>query len=82
MPKETVSALIQEIQKSESKNITVDLEAQTVTTPSEAALHFEIEPSRKEKLLQGLDTVALTLKSEEKIKNFEEGYLKKFPWLA
>ena len=45
-------------------------------------MHFEIEPSRKEKLLQGLDTVALTLKSEEKIKNFEEGYLKKFPWLA
>ena len=67
---------------SESKNVTVDLEAQTVTTPSGAILHFEIEPSRKEKLLQGLDPVALTLKSEEKIKNFEEDYFKKFPWLA
>ena len=82
LPKETVSALIQEVQNSESKNVTVDLEAQTVTTPSGAILHFEIEPSRKEKLLQGLDPVALTLKSEEKIKNFEEDYFKKFPWLA
>ena len=53
-----------------------------MTTPSGAVLHFEIEPSRKEKLLQGLDPVALTLKSEEKIKNFEEGYFKKYPWLA
>ena len=82
LPKDTVSALIQELQNSESKNVTVDLEAQTVTTPSGAVLHFEIEPSRKEKLLQGLDPVALTLKSEEKIKNFEEGYFKKYPWLA
>jgi len=77
LPKDTVSALIQELQNSESKNVTVDLEAQTVTTPSGAVLHFEIEPSRKEKLLQGLDPVALTLKSEEKIKNFEDEYFKK-----
>ncbi len=82
LPKDTVSALIQELQNSESKNVTVDLEAQTVTTPSGAVLHFELEPSRKEKLLQGLDPVALTLKSEEKIKNFEDEYFKKFPWLA
>ena len=82
LPKDTVSALIQELQNSESKNVTVDLEAQTVTTPSGAVLHFEIEPSRKEKLLQSLDPVALTLKSEEKIKNFEDEYFKKFPWLA
>lgn len=79
LPKEAVSELIQELQNAESKNVTVDLEAQTVTTPTGAALHFEIEPSRKEKLLQGLDPVALTLKSEEKIKNFEEDYFKKFP---
>ena len=79
LPKDTVSALIQELQNSESKNVTVDLEAQTVTTPSGAVLHFEIEPSRKEKLLQGLDPVALTLKSEEKIKNFEDEYFRKFP---
>lgn len=82
LPKETVSELIQELQNAESKTVTVDLEPQTVTTPSGATLHFEIEPSRKEKLLQGLDPVALTLKSEEKIKNFEEDYFKKFPWLA
>ena len=82
LPKETVTSLIQELQNSPSKDITVDLEAQTVATPSGAVLHFEIEPSRKEKLLQGVDPVALTLKSEEKIKNFEEDYFKKFPWLS
>lgn len=82
LPKDTVSALIQELQNSESKNVTVDLEAQTVTTPSGAVLHFELEPSRKEKLLQGLDPVALTLKSEEEDQNFEDEYFKKFPWLA
>lgn len=36
LPKEAVSELIQELQNAESKNVTVDLEAQTVTTPTGA----------------------------------------------
>lgn len=41
-------------------------------------MHFEIEPSRKEKLLQGLDPVALTLKSEEKIKTLKTSTSRNF----
>ena len=66
LPKETVSALIQEVQNSESKNVTVDLEAQNRDDSLGRILHFETSRLEKKKLLQGLDPVALTLKSEEK----------------
>lgn len=76
------SSLMQELSTNESKSITIDLEAQTIKTPSGTVIAFDIEPSRKEKLLKGLDPVGLTLKSKDKIKKFEEKYFKQFPWLA
>ncbi len=73
---------MQELSTNESKSITIDLEVQTIKTPSGTVIAFDIEPSRKEKLLKGLDPVGLTLKSKDKIKKFEEKYFKQFPWLA
>ena len=50
----------------------VDLESQTVTAPSGQTYRFEIEASRKEKMLKGLDAIGETLEHVSAIDRFEE----------
>jgi 3-isopropylmalate/(R)-2-methylmalate dehydratase small subunit len=52
--------------------LTVDLERQRVTDAAGNSHPFEIDPSRKHKLMLGLDDIALTLKLSDKIKAYEE----------
>lgn len=56
--------------KNESGEIEVDLENQTLHTPTEK-IPFEIDTYKKKILLEGLDDIALTLKYEDKISKFE-----------
>jgi len=51
---------------------TVDLEAQTVVSPSGVNYRFEIDPSRKEKMLKGLDAIGETLEHASDIDRFEQ----------
>jgi 3-isopropylmalate/(R)-2-methylmalate dehydratase small subunit len=50
----------------------IDLEAQTVVSPSGAVFHFDIDPSRKEKMLKGLDAIGETLEHAGDIDRFEQ----------
>jgi 3-isopropylmalate dehydratase small subunit len=50
----------------------VDLESQTVTSPSGQKFHFEIDAARKEKMLKGLDAIGETLEHKDAIDRFEE----------
>jgi len=59
----------------------VDLAAQTVTAPSGAQFRFEIDPARKEKLLQGLDSIGETLQHAADIDVFETRQALAQPWL-
>ena len=61
--------------------LTVDLEKQQVTRPGGQVIRFEIEPFKKEILLQGLDDIALTLKRAGAISGFEERQRHEMPWL-
>jgi 3-isopropylmalate/(R)-2-methylmalate dehydratase small subunit len=61
--------------------ISVDLEAQTFSTPDGETVAFEIEPSRKRRLLLGLDDIDLTLQHDAAIAAFEETYRAGRPWL-
>ncbi|MGF1528404.1 MAG: 3-isopropylmalate dehydratase small subunit [Candidatus Competibacterales bacterium] len=58
----------------------VDLPAQTVTAHGETT-PFEIEPYRKDRLLQGLDDIALTLQQAAAIRAYEERRRTEAPWL-
>ena len=51
--------------------IEVDLELQQIRTPS-SVISFEIDPYKKKILLEGLDDIALTLRYEDKINQFEK----------
>lgn len=55
-----VQILTREVVASDHR-VTVDLEAQTVTSPSGRIMHFDIDAARKRKMLQGLDAIDETL---------------------
>ena len=56
-----------------NSEIEVDLEKQTITIGGEIET-FNIEPHRKKILLEGLDDIAITLKHEDKISNYEKSH--------
>ena len=59
----------------------VDLDTQTVTTPFQDRFTFEIDPFRKMCLLNGLDEISLTEKSEAAIAAHEAKVAGTQPWL-
>ena len=61
--------------------ISIDLEAQTVSVAGENIARFEIDAFRKHCMLNGLDDIALTLQHADEIKTFEEKRKKTAPWL-
>ena len=59
----------------------VDLEKQLITTKFGEEIPFAIEPTRKHRLLNGLDDIALTLQHAEAIRAYEERRRQEAPWL-
>lgn len=54
-----------------SQEVTIDLERQVILV-ADAVYPFEIDSTWKNKLINGLDDIAITLTYEQKIKEFEE----------
>lgn len=80
-PVAVVDQLFAECQANEGYRLTVDLAAQTVTTPSGASFGFDITAHRKHCLLNGLDEIGLTLQHADEIKAFEAKRRQQQPWL-
>ncbi len=59
----------------------IDLEAQTVTSPSGAVFRFDIDAQRKAKMLQGLDAIGETLQAAPAIDLYEQKRALDRPWL-
>lgn len=58
----------------------IDLESQTVVD-GEQAYDFAIDPALKQKMLNGMDDIDMTLAEVELIKTFEEKHKAMQPWL-
>lgn len=67
-----MDVLFQTFDREPGYQLTVDLPAQTVCDQHGFAASFPIDPARKDFLVQGLDDIALTLKSLAKIEAFEQ----------
>jgi len=76
-----MDVLFAETEAQEGYKLTVDLEEQTVTTPSGQSFYFEVDDFRKHCLLNGLDDIGLTLQSSEAIKTYEAARETTAPWL-
>lgn len=74
LPAGRVEALFGAVRATPGYALTVDLAAQTVTAPDGTADAFEINPFRKEMLLNGWDQIGLTLRHEARIAAFEQAH--------
>ena len=77
----TVQGLFAEVEATEGYTLTVDLAAQTVTTPEQRVLHFEIDNFRKNALLQGMDNIGWTLSHDDEIAVYEARRKQEAPWI-
>ena len=75
-----VQALMEEA-KGGNHLVTIDLEAQSVVSPSGKTFTFEIDPVRKHKMLNGLDSIAETLQEAKSIDVYEMKRALSQPWL-
>jgi 3-isopropylmalate/(R)-2-methylmalate dehydratase small subunit len=66
-----VDRLFREVQAHPGMKLTVDLPAQTVSTGDWSA-QFQLDPFRKQVLLEGLDDIALMLQHEPAITAYEQ----------
>ena len=80
LPATQVQALMDEA-KGGNHLVTVDLEAQTLVSPSGQTFRFEIDPVRKAKMLQGLDSIGETLQAAAAIDTYEMKRALAQPWL-
>jgi len=80
LPQEKVGGLISLIENTPGLSLQIDLAAQTVTGPEGFSASFDIDPYRKELLLNGWDDISLTLNREGKISSYEQKNSQ--PWRA
>ena len=78
LPQEAIDRLME---VAATDPITVDLENQVVTTPFQDRFAFEIDPFRKMCLLEGLDEISLTEKSDAAIGAYEHKLDAERPWM-
>ena len=81
LPEGQVAVLMDDAQNGANARITVDLEAQTVTSSDGHSFHFEVDPFRKHCLLNGLDDIDLTLEKSAAIDAFEKTAATLRPWV-
>ncbi|MFZ2312494.1 MAG: 3-isopropylmalate dehydratase small subunit [Methylobacter sp.] len=79
LPADVVDSLFKELVT--GYQLTIDLETQKITTPSSREIGFDVDETRKYRLLNGLDDIALTLQHADKIKAYEAERAKRAPWL-
>jgi len=81
LSEEQMDSLFAECEETGGYELTVDLAAQTVTTPSGQAYGFEVDAFRKNNLLRGLDDIGLTLEHADEIRSYEKRRAVEAPWL-
>jgi len=79
LPQDAVDRLV-EVAKTDP--VTIDLETMTVTTPYQDRFAFEMDPFRRDCLMQGLDEVGLTLAKDTVISKYESTVAQSRPWIA
>jgi 3-isopropylmalate/(R)-2-methylmalate dehydratase small subunit len=80
LPADVAADLRRQLHAQPGLEITVDLEAQTVTAPDGARHRFDVDAFRKEMLLSGRDEIALTLGYEAQIADFEARRARERAW--
>ena len=81
LPADVLETLFAKVLATPGFKLTVDLEKQTISGPDGVSIAFNVDPFRKECLLNGWDDIGLTLRHAEKIRAFEAQRRIEQPWL-
>ena len=81
LPQSEVDKLMDDASRGANAMLTVDLESQEICGPDGGVIKFDIDPFRKHCLLNGLDSIGLTLEKKQSIENFEATTATTRPWL-
>jgi 3-isopropylmalate/(R)-2-methylmalate dehydratase small subunit len=74
-------ALMADAADAENPELDIDLVNQVIRRPNGGEVKFDIDPFRKQCLLDGLDDIGLTMEKGEKIKSYAEQRQHDMPWL-
>jgi 3-isopropylmalate/(R)-2-methylmalate dehydratase small subunit len=74
LPEAQVDELFRRADATAGYKVTVDLPSQSIRDDQRLDLHFDIEPFRKQVLLEGLDDIGLTLKHAPDIAAYESAH--------
>jgi len=74
-------ALLADAKDVENPFLEINLPDQIIQRPNGVSIKFEIDPFRKECLLEGLDDISLTLDKKDKIQGYESDRDINRPWL-
>lgn len=77
----SVDDLFHAVSATPGYRLVIDLEQQSITTPDGKRYSFEVDPFRKNCLLNGLDDIGLTLQHVQEIKDYEARRKLEAPWL-
>ncbi len=77
----TVDQLFAQVAARPGQRWAIDLAAQTLTPDGKTPISFDIDPERKHRLLNGLDTISLTLAKADAIRAYEARRRTLEPWL-
>ncbi len=72
LPQDQVDILMADAEKGENARMTVDLEAQEITTSDGQVIPFDVDAFKKHCLLNGLDDIGLTMEKKASIDAFEQ----------
>jgi 3-isopropylmalate/(R)-2-methylmalate dehydratase small subunit len=82
LPAAQVARLFDEVAAFVGYSLTIDLPRQVIVKPDGSELAFDVQPFRKQCLINGWDDIGLTLRHADRIRTFESERLARQPWLA
>ena len=81
LPAEQVAVLMKDAEKGANARMTVDLEAQTISSSDGQTFRFEVDAFKKHCLLNGLDDIGLTMEKAASIDAYEATAAQARPWV-
>ncbi len=81
LPEPEVDRLFRAVESTVGYSLTVDLRKQRVAAEGQEIGAFDINPFRKDCLLEGLDDIGWTLQYRTDIRNYEDRRRQEAPWL-
>jgi 3-isopropylmalate/(R)-2-methylmalate dehydratase small subunit len=81
LPQEQIDVLMADAASDNARVLTIDLPNQKVVRANGESFSFEINPTSKTQLLEGLDEIGQTLQRSSEIASFEQRQHQSQPWL-